>query len=1082
MSALNPRRLAGVAVTTVLVAGLTSGLTTLLPAEAAPSAPAPAPSGTRSTGDADGLTIENSFVSSQGWVKPGDEYPSRILLGNETGSTISGATVTITAPRGTTFLDARGPGDHPVTADQVVWTPGDIAPDARPTLVLESKAASTSEEPTIVWRDLSTRAVLDTSSARSTVFSHGPKVIPPGEAYETAKYGDRPFPVVPVQYTDRDYQPTNSGAELEGVINDPKNPGSTFNLFQEMSLGQLYPQASVGSAGLDGVGFDYEPGFDFTNAEAGQTCGGATLEDAPVDAEGTPAYPTRISNGVYNLPGDTGYYGSDANGSALVGALAGVGALQQIDSGCGSPGKLVYDAAVIADPEIDYSDFDTDKDGLVDFFMAVFAGCGGHGSSQLSAAGCEYTGAPYDNVWPHSSSLEFYYSDPVTGLPGYTTDDQLKNLEGQPLWYTDKNYDETTTTDMGDDLKVFVRVGPYNVNPETAIEKASVISHEYGHSLGLPDFYSTGSRETYGDWNLMATDKSQNMDIYSRQELGWVVPEVLKAGTAPTVQDWTDSKQDTDTITWQTPDGTPYTLTEGTDGRVQNSEAYVAKLPGRQLLDPAKFDTGDTATRTHAWWSGSGNDFGCNPTEGRNLDLAIPGLAELPKGSEVKLEFKSLWDIEWDYDYGYVLTTTNGGESYASNPSENGYTTSNTDPLAGNPNANSCQQTYDNGLTGTSGSYASGSESTDRKLGEYPESVFLADSYDISELAGEQNGAIRFSYSSDPGVARPGWFIDDLKVTATTPSGEQVLLDTDLESSGGPDDARVFNGGCREDLTTAQRCTLGWNYVAAGSPAAADHAYYMELRDRSGFDLDGKGEIDRDPIGFEPGLSLVYTDEAHGYGNAGTDDPPAQSPLDSQPEPGESAPNLNDAAYTAADRDSSYRDSGIGHTDNYEDPGNSEADARYPDVANPWRFRFSCLAFDVLSMFGDSVGPSISDGDLTADVAFRMGEGCSAFDYGYDSADTGIDAAPTARFSVRPGTPTAGQRIVLNGAGSTDDRTALDDLSYSWDLGNGGSREDATGQTVRTTYKKSGKRLVTLTVTDRAGNSATFTRSLRVRR
>ena len=47
-------------------------------------------------------------------------------------------------------------------------------------------------------------------------------------------------------------------------------------------------------------------------------------------------------------------------------------------------------------------------------------------------------------------------------------------------------------------LRVFVRVGPYNVNPETAIDKASVISHEYGHSLGLPDFYSLGGRETYG--------------------------------------------------------------------------------------------------------------------------------------------------------------------------------------------------------------------------------------------------------------------------------------------------------------------------------------------------------------------------------------------------------------------------------------------------------------------------------------------------------------------------------------------------------------------------------------------------------
>jgi M6 family metalloprotease-like protein len=1082
MSALYPRRLTSVAVTTVLAASL-SALPTLLPAGAAsPSAPAAASPGTRSTGDADGLTIENSFVSSQGWVKPGDEYPSRILLGNETGSTVSGATVTITAPRGSTFLDARGPGEHPVTDHQIVWTPGDIAAGDNPTLVLESKAADTTEQPTIVWRDLSSKAVLDTSSARSTVVSHGPKVIPPGESYETAKYGDRPFPVVPVQYTDRAYQPANTGEELEAVINDPKKPGSTFNLFQEMSLGQLYPKADVGSAGLDGVGFDYEPGFDFTNAQAGGTCTGATLEDAPVDAEGTPAYPERISNGVYNLPGTTAYYGSDGNGSALVGAVAGIGALQQIDAGCGSPGKLVYDAAVIADPEIDYNDFDTDKDGLVDFFMAVFAGCGGHGSSQLSAAGCEYTDAPYDNVWPHSSSLEFYYSDPGTGLPGYTTDDQLKNLEGQPLWYTDKNYDETTTTDMGDDLKAFVRVGPYNVNPETAIEKASVISHEYGHSLGLPDFYSTGSRETYGDWNLMATDKSQNMDIFSRQELGWVVPEVLQPGTSPTVSGWTDSKQDTNQITWRTPDGTPYTLTEGTDGRVQNSQAYVARLPGRQLIDPAKFDTGDTATRTHAWWSGSGNDFGCTPEEGHNFDLAVPGLAELPQGSEVKLEFKSLWDIEWDYDYGFVLTTTDGGKTYTSNPSENGYTTSNTDPLAGNPNANNCQAKYDNGLTGTSGSYAAGSEATDRKLGEYPESVFLADSYDISELAGASNGALRFSYSTDPGLAHPGWFIDDVKVTATTPSGEQVLLDSDFETTGGPGDARVFNGGCRENLTTAQRCTPGWRYVAAGSPAAADHAYYLEMRDRSGFDYDGHGQVDRDPIGFEPGLSLVYTDEAHGYGNAGTDDPPAQSPLDSQPEPGESAPNLNDAAYTATDRDSSYTDSGVGHTDNYEDPGNSEADSRYSDVANPWRFRYSCLSFNVLSMFGDTAGPATSDGDLTGDVAFRMGAGCGTFDYGYGPGASAVDAAPQARFSIKPAKPTVGQRVVLSAAGSSDDRTRLADLSYSWDFGNGGTREDATGQVVRRTFRKAGPKLVTLTVTDRAGNSTARTHRIRVRR
>jgi len=72
MSALHPRRLTSVAVITVLAASLTAGLPSLLPAQAASaSPPAAASPGTRSQGDADGLIIENSFVSSQGWVKPG---------------------------------------------------------------------------------------------------------------------------------------------------------------------------------------------------------------------------------------------------------------------------------------------------------------------------------------------------------------------------------------------------------------------------------------------------------------------------------------------------------------------------------------------------------------------------------------------------------------------------------------------------------------------------------------------------------------------------------------------------------------------------------------------------------------------------------------------------------------------------------------------------------------------------------------------------------------------------------------------------------------------------------------------------
>lgn len=1018
------------------------------------------------------LQVENSFVSAVGWVKPGEEYPSRIIVKNPATTAVTDVKVTVQAAAvGSDFVGARSTtGSVSHTASTVTWTipsvpaAADATTPSVSTLILEHAADTLAEEPTLVWRDLSTTATVTAAGATQTLTSHGPRVIPPGEQYDTARYGDRPFPVVPVDYLDKKHQDANTGALLESKLNsdDPTDEiGSTFELFQEMSLGQLFPEGTVPSADLATAGWDYEPGFPFTNAEPAGTCTGVTMADSPAPTEGTPLYAERVTNGWYQLPGTTSYYGGDKFGTAVVGALTGVGALMDIDSACGPTGKMVWDAAAIADPEIDYSDYDTDKDGVVDFFMAVFAGCGGNGASQLGVAACPYPtdAVPSDNIWPHSSSLEYYYTDAETGQPGFVTDDQLKDYEGNPLFYTSAERNDMTTTTT--EWPVMVRVGPYNVNPETAIGNASVISHEYGHSLGLPDFYSLGGRETYGDWNLMATDKSQHMDVFSRVEMGWVVPEVLDGDR--TVEGMTDSKEDTHRIVWQRPDGTPYELT-GPD--VHNSQAFVAKLPGRKLIDESIFDSGEKASKTHAWWSGSGNDFGCAPEAGRNLDLAIPGLADLPAGTPVTLSFKSAFDIEWDFDYGFVLASTDGGKSWASQESENGTTTANTPPL-GNPNTNGCQAKYGNGITGTSGSYAGGSEQLDRLAGEYPPMEFISDSFDISELAGSENPVLRFSYATDPGLARPGWFVDDLKVVATVDGAEKVLLESDFESDGGPDDPRIFNGGCQEDFNAAG-CTKGWNYVEAGAEALQDHAYLLELRDRSGFDFDGRGENDRDEITFQPGLSMVYTDEAHGYGNTGTDNPPAQSPLDANPEPGSDTPDLSDAAWKKGGK---FTDSGEGHTDNYTDPSNTEVDSRYADEPNPWRFRYDCLGFEVLDMTGDDVGPEDpADGNLTANVRFDMGAGCGDFDPGYEKAPTGPEAntAPSAAADAKPAEVRVGQEVIFDATDTTDAETP-DDLDFVWDFGDGGSTKDAAGVVATRTYAEPGTYTAKVTVTDPQG-------------
>ena len=434
-----------------------------------------------------------------------------------------------------------------------------------------------------------------------------------------------------------------------------------------------------------------------------------------------------------------------------------------------------------------------------------------------------------------------------------------------------------------------------------------------------------------------------------------------------------------------------------------------------------------------------------------------------------------------------MLTSTDAGKTYTSHASERDTPT--TTPATTNPNTNGCQSKYGNGITGSSASYTDpATVQIDRTTGNYPDYIFIADTFDISDLAEKPadptavyTPTLRFSYATDPGLARPGWFIDDIKVTATLPDGStKDLYVTDFESTGGPDDPQVFNGGCQGSVGSA--CTKGWNYVDATSEAPADHAYLMELRDRSGFDKDGHGEIDRDPINWLPGLSLVYTDEAHGYGNVGTDNPPAQSPLDSQPEPGSDTPDLSDAAWTAAAGDNTFTDSGEGHTDNYSDPSNTETDARYPDADNPWRFRYDCLTFDVLSMSGEDIGPDAGDGNLTGSVKFDMNKGCGTFDYGYEvqkPPPPPANTAPTAAATATPKTAATGEEITFSASGSTD-KESPDQLDYSWDFDDGGNRKDASGVEVKHSFDVPGQYDVEVTVTDAEGLSDTETVTVQV--
>jgi M6 family metalloprotease-like protein len=840
-------------------------------------------------------SLEALYMSATGWVKPGETYP--FVVNYAVSAATDGATVTATLPAEAIYESAN---PAPTAGDGTPSSPLEwsLAPGTSGKIIVWARALDLTEDPTMIWKDLSAETTFESTLGGNPVESLTSRTLGPKcTTHESARYGVRPFPLVMVEYQDikhcvaeGDPYPECTGnhtAEaLDAAVNSKTSGRSLWQLYNEMSFGQLLPQGQVGPApGVTEVAFESGYPFKWSSLEPNGACNGATI----AGSEGTPVYPNRIDNGWYVLPGTQGYYGSDRTGHGLVGAVTGVGLVFGIDDACGPTAKITYDAAAIADPDLDYNEFDTDKDGVVDFFNVAFAGEGGNGN--ISTTGI-------NNVWPHKSDLRFYFTD-ANGETGYVSNDQLRNHVEELMYWTDATRTEMTTTDTG--IPVWVRVGPYNVNPEAAIEKMSVIAHEYGHSLGLPDYYSLGSRETFGSWELMASDHAQFMSVFNRQELGWIVPVEAEDGS----YELRESKIDTGEIHWKTPDDVPYTLT---GPGIHNADALRVGLPTVKLID-------SVPSGVRAWHSGQGNDFGCPPADGHNLDFFLPELDQYAGAGSIELSLQSLFEIEWDWDYAFLLASIDGGVTWQSLPSlENTTITA----AEYNPNAIGCFSELDNGITGVSG-LPNEVTTTERVTGDYPEAVWITDRFDLTPFAGEKL-LLRFSYFTDPAVAKRGWFIDDMQIEADG----QTIYASDFETF---EHSKIFPDN--------------WTLVSSADGVDADHAYYVEVRDRVSWDFDGKEQSDRGAPTWEGGLAILYTDESHGYGNTGVDNPPAQTIVDSIPSPGDDTPNLDDAAFTTGvGRD--FFD-GCTHVDNYDTP---EGLWKLPNGVNLWTDGLTGLSVD----------------------------------------------------------------------------------------------------------------------------------------
>jgi M6 family metalloprotease-like protein len=181
------------------------------------------------------------------------------------------------------------------------------------------------------------------------------------------------------------------------------------------------------------------------------------------------------------------WYGTD--GGPVLGDTLGLG-------GYGAKG-LAAEAVPQADPEVDFSEYDMDGDGYVDFLMIVHSG-----------RGAETSGDPCD---VHSHRFGGLAPALVDGAPS----------------------EPTPMTADG------VAIGQALTVPEIDAG-IGVVAHELMHAFGEPDYYGTAGTSGTGDWDLggggsyggVPTQSSPlHFNPLMKINFGWVEPRRIDATT-----------------------------------------------------------------------------------------------------------------------------------------------------------------------------------------------------------------------------------------------------------------------------------------------------------------------------------------------------------------------------------------------------------------------------------------------------------------------------------------------------------------------------------------------------------------------
>ncbi|MEU9828953.1 immune inhibitor A domain-containing protein [Micromonospora chersina] len=262
----------------------------------------------------------------------------------------------------------------------------------------------------------------------------------------------------------------------------------------------------------------------------------------------------------------------------------------------------------------DRYDFDNDgnfdePDGYIDHFQAVHAGQG-------EDAGGGAQGA--DAIWSH----RWYVNQTDYGLTGPSVGGQA-NLSGGAR--------------IGNSNYWF---GDYTTEPENG--GLGVFAHEFGHDLGLPDYYDTaGGENGTAFWTLMSSGSWLGHGAAANEGIG--TTPGLMGPEEKLFLGWLDHRD----------------VDLGQSGTVLLDPAQNANAANAQAIKvnlPSKTTSKTYATPTsgqYAWWTDSADHL--------NESLAHA----VPAASRVTVTAKAWYDIESGYDFLYGEYSTDGGVTWS---------------------------------------------------------------------------------------------------------------------------------------------------------------------------------------------------------------------------------------------------------------------------------------------------------------------------------------------------------------------------------------------------------------------------------